>query len=221
MTAEHVVFCGAQIMITIIVAPLGVVAIAANAFAVTAESLCYMPGFGIGDAATTLTGQSYGAGRIDLVKRFGYITVIMGMSIMTVMGGIMYVAAHLMMDIMTPVAAISQLGTEVLRIEAWAEPMYAAAIVAYGAFVGVGDTLLPAVMNFGSIWLVRIPVAAILAPTAGLRGVWIAMCVELTFRGLIFLWRLFSGRWYRNAKKQINNSSASKMEGAVPMEDYE
>ena len=58
MTAEHAIFCGAQIMITIIVAPLGVVAIAANAFAVTAESLCYMPGFGIGDAATTLVGQS-------------------------------------------------------------------------------------------------------------------------------------------------------------------
>ena len=220
MTAEHVVFCGAQIMITIIVAPLGVVAIAANAFAVTAESLCYMPGFGIGDAATTLTGQSYGAGRIDLVKRFGYITVVMGMSIMTIMGGVMYFAAPVMMDIMTPVAAISQLGTEVLRIEAWAEPMYAAAIVAYGAFVGVGDTLLPAIMNFGSIWLVRIPVAAILAPTAGLRGVWIAMCVELMFRGSIFLWRLISGKWYRNAKKQIS-SEAADIEAAVPEEDYQ
>ena len=42
MTLEHAIFCGAQIMITVIVAPLGVVAIAANAFAVTAESLCYM-----------------------------------------------------------------------------------------------------------------------------------------------------------------------------------
>lgn len=70
MTLEHAIFCGAQIMITVIVAPLGVVAIAANAFAVTAESLCYMPGFGIGDAATTLVGQSYGAGRKDLVVRF-------------------------------------------------------------------------------------------------------------------------------------------------------
>ncbi len=204
MTAEHAVFCGAQIMITIIVAPLGVVAIAANAFAVTAESLCYMPGFGIGDAATTLTGQSFGAGRMDLVKRFGYITVAMGMLIMTVMGAVMYVAAPVMMDIMTPVAAISELGSEVLRIEAWAEPMYAAAIVSYGTFVGVGDTLLPAIMNFGSIWLVRIPVAAVLAPTAGLRGVWIAMCVELIFRGAIFLWRLASGRWYRNAKKSAS-----------------
>lgn len=201
MTMEHAIFCGAQIMITIIVAPLGVVAIAANAFAVTAESLCYMPGFGIGDAATTLTGQSYGAGRIDLVKRFGHITVGMGMAIMTVMAAVMYVCAPIMMEIMTPVKAISQLGTEVLRIEAWAEPMYAASIVAYGAFVGIGDTLLPAIMNFGSIWLVRIPVAAFLAPTLGLRGVWIAMCIELIFRGSIFLWRMWGGWWYRNAKK--------------------
>ena len=67
MTVEHIVFCGAQITITVIVAPLGTVAIAANAFAVTAESLCYMPGFGIGEAATTLCGQAYGAGRYRLV----------------------------------------------------------------------------------------------------------------------------------------------------------
>ena len=180
-----------------------------------------MPGFGIGDAATTLTGQSFGAGRIDLVKRFGHITVIMGMAIMTVMAGVMYAAAPLMMDIMTPVEAISKLGTEVLRIEAWAEPMYAASIVAYGAFVGVGDTLIPAIMNFGSIWLVRIPVAAILAPSVGLRGVWIAMCVELIFRGSIFLWRMVSGRWYRNAKKSTPAKAEADMLVSTPAEDLE
>lgn len=195
MTLEHAIFCGAQIMITVIVAPLGVVAIAANAFAVTAESLCYMPGFGIGDAATTLVGQSYGAGRRDLVVRFCHLTVGLGIVVMSVMGVILYFCAPLMMDVMTNVEAISSLGTEVLRIEAWAEPLYAASIVAYGAFVGVGDTMLPAVMNFGSIWAVRIPLAAIMAPTMGLRGVWIAMAVELSFRGLIFMWRMFSKKW--------------------------
>lgn len=199
MTLEHVIFCGAQIMITIIVAPLGVVAIAANAFAVTAESLCYMPGFGIGEAATTLCGQSYGAGRYDMVKRFCHLTTLLGVGVMTAMGIVMYVCAPYMMEIMTPVRSIIDLGTEVLRIEAWAEPMYAASIVAYGAFVGVGDTVLPAIMNFGSMWAVRIPLAAILAPTMGLRGVWIAMCAELTFRGLIFLWRMLSGRWLKRA----------------------
>lgn len=201
MTVEHAIFCGAQITVTMIVAPLGPVAIAANAFAVTAESLCYMPGFGIGEAATTLCGQSYGAGRYDLVKRFAWLTTILGMAVMTVMAVIMFFCARPMMDVMTPVAAIAERGAGILRIEAFAEPMYAASIVAYGAFVGVGDTLLPAVMNFGSIWLVRIPLAALMAPTMGLRGVWIAMCIELVFRGLIFLWRLVSGRWLKSGRK--------------------
>lgn len=195
MTVEHAVICGAQIAITMIVAPLGVVAIAANSFAVTAESLCYMPGYGIGDAATTLVGQSYGAGRNDLVKRFGLISVGLGMIVMTFMGVLMYLGAHLVMELMSPVEAIQQLGAEVLRIEAWAEPMFAASIVAYGVFVGVGHTTIPAVMNFGSIWIVRLPLAWMLARTMGLRGVWIAMCAELTFRGMIFLIRLLRGRW--------------------------
>lgn len=205
MTLEHAIFCGAQIMITVIVAPLGVVAIAANAFAVTAESLCYMPGFGIGDAATTLVGQSYGAGRKDLVVRFCHLTVLLGIVVMSFMGVILYFGAPVMMEVMTNVDAIKNLGVEVLRIEAWAEPLYAASIVAYGAFVGVGDTMIPAVMNFGSIWAVRIPAAALLAPTVGLKGVWIAMAIELSFRGGIFLWRMFSKKWlpktWRNTAK--------------------
>lgn len=192
MGLQQFVFCCAQIMITVIVAPLGNIAIAANAFAVTAESLCYMPGFGIRDAATTLVGQCHGAGRQDLVKRFSYLTVGLGVGVMTVMGVIMYVGAPVMMDILSDVPAIVNLGTEVLRIEAWAEPLYAASIVVYGAFVGMGDTLVPSIMNFGSIWAVRIPLAAIMAPVMGLRGVWIAMAVELSFRGLIFLWRMFA-----------------------------
>lgn len=198
MTLEHAVICGAQIMITVIVAPLGAVAIAANAFAVTAEALCYMPGYGIGDAATTLVGQSYGAGRKDLARQFGYITTALGMAVMSVMGVLLWFGAPAVMSILSPVEAIRTSGVEVLRIEAWAEPMFAASIVAYGVMVGVGDTIVPAAMNFLSIWAVRIPIAAILAPTMGLRGVWLAMCIELCFRGLIFLWRLVSGVWLRH-----------------------
>lgn len=190
MTAEHAIICGAQIAVTIIVAPLGILAIAANAFAVTAESLCYMPGYGIGDAATVLTGQSFGAGRRRLVRSFGFITVGLGMAVMTLMGVLMWFAAPQLMAIMTPVEGIRELGVSALRIEAWAEPMFAASIVAYGAMVGVGKTTTPAVMNFGSIWLVRLPLAWLLSRSYGLDGVWMAMAAELTFRGLIFIIRL-------------------------------
>ena len=201
MTLEHAVICGAQIMVTVIVAPLGVMAIAANAFAVTAESLCYMPGYGIGDAATTLVGQSYGAGRKKLARQFGWLTVVLGMIVMSVMGVILWLTAPAVMAMLSPVQQIQELGSAALRIEAWAEPMFAASIVAYGVMVGVGDTVVPAIMNFSSIWLVRLPIAALLAPTMGLQGVWLAMCIELCFRGAIFLWRLASGAWLRHGLK--------------------
>ncbi len=192
MGVEHTVICGAQIMTTIIVAPLGIFAIAANSFGITAESLCYMPGYGIADAATTLVGQSFGAGRKDLTRKFAYITVGMGMAVMGIMGVIMYIGAPVIIGSMTPDAEVLKLGTEALRIEAFAEPMFAAAIVAYGVFVGMGKTVVPCIMNFVSIWAVRLTLAAFLAPSMGLNGVWLAMCIELCFRGSIFLARL---RW--------------------------
>lgn len=207
MTLEHAVICGAQIMVTVIVAPLGVMAIAANAFAVTAEALCYMPGYGIADAATTLVGHCYGAGRKKLAKQFGYITVGLGMIVMTVMGAILWVTAPMIMDMLTPIKEISALGASALRIESWAEPMFAASIVAYGVMVGVGDTLVPSIMNFSSIWLVRIPLAALLAPVWGVDGVWTAMCIELCFRGSIFLFRLIRGTWLKHGLKHNDKSA--------------
>ncbi len=197
MCMEHVVICGAQIMTTVIVAPLGVFAIAANSFAITAESLCYMPGYGIAEAATTLVGQSIGAARRKLTRSFARITVLMGMGIMALMGILMYIFAPGIIGLMTPVEEIRQLGVMALRIEAFAEPMFAASIVAYGVFVGAADTIVPCLMNFFSIWAVRLSLAAWLAPTLGLKGVWIAMCVELCFRGAIFLIRLTRERWLK------------------------
>lgn len=202
MGIEHVIMCGAQIASTIIVAPLGTVALAANGFGIIVESLCYMPGYGMADAATTLVGQSLGAKRKYLARRFAYITVGAGVAVMSLMAVVMYVTAPWVMQLMSPDVLVQQLTAEVLRIEAWAEPGFAAAIVCYGVFVGAGDTKIPCTMNLASIWAVRITLAALMAGTMGLKGVWIAMAIELCFRGAIFLWRLKGDAWMRGYKEK-------------------
>ena len=195
---QNILMSGAQIVSTMIVAPLGNIAIAAHSFAITAESLCYMPGYGIGDAATTLVGQTHGAGRIDLCRNFAYMTVGLGMLVMALMGVIMYVFATEMIGVLSPVEAIRQLGTTCLRIEAFAEPFFAASIVTYCVCVGAGDTFKPAAINLGTMWLVRLTLAYALSKSYGLEGVWIAMATELTFRGVLFLIRLFRGSWMKS-----------------------
>ena len=146
MGMQHMLMNGAQIVSTMIVAPLGTMSIAAHS---------------------------------------------LGITVMTLMGVLMFIFAPELMTLMTPVEEIIAIGTECLRIEAFAEPMFAAAIVCNGIFVGAGDTLKPAIMSLGSMWGVRLTLAALLAGTYGLPGVWTAMAIELTFRGIIFLVRLW------------------------------
>ncbi|MBR0287197.1 MAG: MATE family efflux transporter [Bacteroidales bacterium] len=200
MAFQNLLLRGGYIAATVIVAPLGTIAIAANSFAITAESLCYMPGAGIADASTALVGQSIGARRKELATRFAWITTILAMAIMGFLAILMYVFAPQMMGLLSPDAAVIDLGARVLRIEAFAEVGYAAAMVVYGACVGAGDTKWPSVMNFGSMWIVRIIPAIFITPIYGLVGFWVCMAVELTFRGSIFLVRLARGTWLKNVE---------------------
>jgi len=205
MGLQHLLMGSAQVVSTLIVAPLGTVAIAAHSLAITVESLCYMPGFGIAEAATTLVGQGIGAGQKVLTRSFAYMSVGLGITVMTLMGVLMWIFAPELMGIMSPVEEVIAQGTQVLRIEAWAEPMFAAAIVANGVFIGAGDTMVPAAMSLCSMWLVRLTLAASLAPKYGLKGVWTAMAIELIFRGIIFLIRLFKGGWANKLKLKMEN----------------
>lgn len=197
---EQTVMSSAYIMTTRIIAPLGAVSVAAHSLAVTAEGICYMPGYGIASASTALIGQTIGAQRKDLTRRIGWMTTLFGMTIMGVTGWLMFAAAPQMMGLLTPVEEIRTLGAQVLRIEVWAEPMFAASIVATGVFRGMGDTLVPSLMNLLSMWGVRISLSALLTVRFGLRGAWIAMTIELCFRGVIFLLRL-----YHKTKKGKNH----------------
>ena len=203
MGLQHLLMGGAYVVSTMIVAPLGTIAIAAHSLAITVESLCYMPGYGIAEAATTLVGQGIGAGQKLLTRSFARMSVGLGIAVMTVMGVLMWIFAPELMSLMSPVEEVIVQGTQVLRIEAWAEPMFAAAIVANGVFIGAGDTIIPAIMSLVSMWAVRLTLAASLAPKYGLKGVWMAMATELTFRGSIFLIRLFKGNW--SEKLRVTN----------------
>lgn len=192
---ERGVMCTAQVAISSIIAPLGPAAIAANGFGINIESLCYMPGYGVAEAATTLVGQSKGAERRELMHSFAWISMALGVGIMTFMGAVMWVFAPEMFSVVTPDKEVITLGTEILRIEAWCEPGFAAAIIAYSVFIGAGKTFIPSLMNLASIWGVRFTLTLLLAPTYGLHGVWMAMATELIVRGIMFTIRLTTRGW--------------------------
>ena len=192
---EQAIMTGGQVAFTKIVSPLGQTALSANSFAITAESLCYMPAYGLEGAATTICGQCYGSGQKKETRRFGFLITGIGMIFMLVSGILMFIFARQMINLISPEAAVILLGSRILRIEALCEPFFGASIVASGAMRGCGDTLVPSCINFFSMWLIRIPVALLLRSGYGLEGVWAAMSLELFVRGTLFLIRLRGKSW--------------------------
>lgn len=197
LAVQEIAMCGAMVVSTAIIAPLGSVAIAAHSFAITAESLCYMPGYGVGSAATTVVGRSVGAGDMALAKQYGNICTAMGGILMGATGLIMALICPLVFMLLTPVQEVRDLAAEVLRIGLIAEPLFGVSIVAAGALRGTGDTFVPSMMNLGSIWVVRIGLALVLVKLLGLHGMWIAMAAELCVRGILMLYRQKTSRYYQ------------------------
>lgn len=197
--AESIAMSGASVVSTMIIAPLGAVSIAAHAFAITAESLCYMPGYGVATAAATLVGQSIGAKDYPLARRYGYITVAFGSTLMALTGVIMFIGCPWVFQLLTPVADVRTVAAQILRIGLLAEPLYGVSMVASGVLRGAEDTLVPSLLNLFSIWVVRLGLALALVRRFGIHGMWMAMAFELCVRGLLLLYRQLHSRYLNPA----------------------
>ena len=178
---ERVTLSLAQVVMTGVVSGMGAISVAINYVAVSAEGLCYLPAYGIGGAATTLVGQSIGANRKDMAKRFAYLTT--------------FVFAPFLASTLTNSQGVIDGASECLRIVSFSEPLFAISIVVMGALRGAGDSKRPFILNALSMWGMRVLPIIIFTKRYGVIGVWATMTFEMVFRGIIFLIRMVRGKW--------------------------
>lgn len=192
---ERSTLCLAQIVMTGVVTGMGPVAVAANYVAVQTEGICYLPAYGVAAAATALVGQSIGAARKDMAKRFAYGTTLVGFLLVSCTGTLLFCFAPILTRLLTGEAEVIALSTRALRIVAFSEPLFAVSIVVIGALRGAGDGKGPFLINLCSMWGIRVVTVLLFTRQFGVLGVWATMAVELICRGIFFLIRLLRGRW--------------------------
>ncbi len=194
---EQVLFRIGNMAYVRILASLGVAAYAANQVAINGWSLSFMPGFGFAVAATTLVGQSLGARDPDGAERSGHTTFRMGATVMAVIGVVMILFPEQIMAFFTSDVEVIRLGATPLRIMGFVQPMLAASMIYAGGLRGAGDTRWPMIITGGCIWLVRLPLAYLLAIVLGwgLTGAWTAMSIDLILRGSFNALRFRGGGW--------------------------
>jgi putative MATE family efflux protein len=194
---EQILFRIGNMAYVRILASLGVAAYAANQVAINGWSLSFMPGFGFAVAATTLVGQSLGAGNPDAAERSGHVTFRMGAALMAVIGVGMILFPEEIMGFFTNDAEVIRLGAMPLLVMGFVQPMLAASMIYAGGLRGAGDTRWPMIITGACIWLVRLPLAYLFAIVLGwgLVGAWTAMSIDLILRGSSNALRFRGGRW--------------------------
>ncbi len=194
---ERICTSGAGIIVSSSVASLGTEYIAANSLQLTAESISFMPAMAFSNAATTLMGQSLGAGRPQLAKKYTWTTIGFSMIVMCFMGAALYVFAAPVLGFFTPDEQVISIGVDCLHIIAFAQPIQVFTWVLAGALRGAGDTKWAFYITAISTWCVRVLGSVLCLRVFGLSLPSVIACAfaENTVRGILMWLRFRSGKW--------------------------
>jgi putative MATE family efflux protein len=193
-----------------VVIGLGEIVFATSRLALNAVFLSQMPGFGFAVAATTLVGQSLGAGQPKRARLGAYVSTRSALIWMSLMGVVFWFFGRDILVVFTDDPRLLDLGAECLKVIAFSQPALALAFVLAGALRGAGDVRFPMWATNIAVWFVRLPVGVFLGLPAvgipftsvslpglglGLPGIYGALIVEASVRAIMMVIRFRSGKW--------------------------
>ncbi len=180
------------------VASLGTAQLAAHHLVVTIESLSYMPGYGFAAAASTLVGQSLGAGEPLSARHRGILSIHLCVLTMSAVGVALFLFAPWWIALFTPDDGVRLIGASLLRICSLEQPATALYLTSSGALRGAGETRTPFYIAFGSMGLrLFLSYVFISHMNMGIQGAWWAMGIDLWVRGVLTFLCFRKGRWVK------------------------
>ncbi len=200
---EQLIRSSGQTLLTILVAGLGTVSLAAHQVAMRGLSLAFMPAFGFGLAATTLVGQNLGARLMDRAEESGITANRIAMLAMGTLGAILFFLAPQFTRLFIEDPEVISQAALVLRIVALTMPFLGSTITLSGALRGAGDTKWVMYITALGVLGARIVLSYFLAFVfnLGLLGAWIGLSVDFIIRFFLTSLRFASGHWKKPAVK--------------------
>lgn len=189
--AERLIMRMGQVLYFGLIVRIGTETYAAHTMAGNIEAFAYMPGYGLAVAATTLVGQCYGAEKYKDARSYGYITSIIGIIIMAIIGAMIFILAPWLASWFTTDSTILDMVVTALRISAVSQPALAIGLVLAGALQGLGDTKSPMYSTAIGMWIIRIIGVYVLGIylNLGIAGIWYAIIIDYFTRAFFLAWK--------------------------------
>ncbi len=180
-----------------IVARIGTIELAATNVTITVISLSFLPGAGLGIAASSLIGQKLGEGRPDLAETYAWETVRLGFILMGTMGMIFLLFPGWIMSLFTENEAVIATGKLPLRIMGCVQVFDAAGMVLSMALEGAGMNRWVMIAEVIVNWGLFIPCTLLFAFVFGWghTGAWVAFGLYLIVYGITVTVKFAGGSW--------------------------
>lgn len=188
-------------LFAVLLARVGEIDLAAHVIAIRIVGFSFLPGYAIGEAASVLVGQAVGARRPgDAVDAWRAATGL-AVGLMVACGIVFVVAPGPLIGVFGAEPEVESLARELLVVGAAFQVFDALATVAYCALAGAGDTRFAMIWNGLVNWLIKLPIAWVLAVPLelGATGAWLGLTAEIVAVAAINVWRVRSGGWLRQA----------------------
>ncbi len=172
--ATNVTSCLGYVVFASLVTGMGTTVFAAHSIAVTAETIFYIPGYGLRTATSTLVGISLGEGSRRKFENVSILSVLLTMGMMVLSGIVLYLTAYPLMCLFTNSTEVARIGADMLKLVAFSEPFFGLMVVMEGIYYGLGRTKYTFWVTTLSMW--------------GVRILFTWLCVELWNQGLTQVW---------------------------------
>lgn len=185
------------------VSGLGTMVFAAHQIGLSINGLSWMPGQAFGVAATTLTGQSLGAGEKKKATDFIRLIHRMSMCMAALIAALFVGLAHPIAGLYTTDVQVAALSAGVLRLIALGMPGICTQLPVAAGLRGARDTKFPLMASMAGIWIFRVMLAPVFIYTLGwgLTGAWMTIVLDQTTRAVVVYARFKSGRWQHVGEK--------------------
>lgn len=202
---ENSLFQLGKLLLLSLVSTFGTSSIAANAVCGTLTNFNILPGMAIGMALLSVSSVCIGAEEIGQTRY--YTRKMMGLSwiAMSAMSIIMMVGAPLFLKIYHLTPETEKLAIEVIRFHAvMCMISWVPSFSLPNTLRAAGDVIWTMVIAIVSMWTFRIITAYIFSYAfhLGLMGIWIAMTIDWTFRGICYLLRYRGHKWETMMQKR-------------------
>lgn len=185
------------------VSGLGTAVFAAHQIGLSVNGLTWMPGQAFGVAATTLVGQSLGAGEKDKARDFIRMIHRMSMCVGALMAVFFLTSSQVVVRLYTNDVQVAALSAGVLKLIALGMPGICTQIPVAAGLRGARDTKFPLYASMAGIWIFRVILAKPFIYTWGwgLTGAWMTIVLDQTTRAAVVYARFKTDRWLHIGEK--------------------